>query len=128
MNDPSSTPPEQEGPWHTRLQRLRAFIRGGLPFVSGVLAALVALWLYNALTPQQPALTRRDVNDSIFQAMASATPAPAFSSYVYQVIRPSLVLIETRLTDADGREGQGLGSGVIIDDRGDILTSLHVVA
>ena len=128
MNDRSSNPPDREGPWHTRLQRLRAFIRGGLPFVSGVLAALVALWLYNALTPQQPALTRRDVNDSIFQAMASATPAPAFSSYVYQVIRPSLVLIETKLTSAEGEEGRGLGSGVIIDDRGDILTSLHVVA
>src|SRR5690242_3829365 len=127
MNEPT-IPHDQEGTWRTRFQRLRAFVRGGLPFVSGVLAALVALWLYNALTPRPALLTQREVDDSIAQAMASATPGPAFSSYVYQVIRPSLVLIETKLTNAEGEEGRGLGSGVIIDNRGDILTSLHVVA
>jgi S1-C subfamily serine protease len=127
MNE-SIIPPDREGTWRARFQRLRAFVRGGLPFVSGVLAALVALWLYNALTPQPPALTKREVSDSIAQAMASATPAPAFSSHVYRVIRPSLVLIETKLTNGEGEEGRGLGSGVIIDNRGDILTSLHVVS
>ncbi len=55
--------------------------------------------------------------------MASATPPPSRASLVYAVIRPSLVLIQT----ATGGENSGLGSGVIISDRGDILTSLHVV-
>jgi S1-C subfamily serine protease len=70
----------------------------------------------------------RDVNESIAQAMASATPAPAFSVGVYQVIQPSLVLIEAELQGADGAVEDGVGSGVIVDDAGDILTSLHVVA
>lgn len=37
------------------------------------------------------------------------------------------MLIETKSPAVDGKVEKGLGSGVIIDDMGDILTSLHVV-
>ncbi len=84
--------------------------------------------LYNALAPRAPQLTIGDVNESIAQALASATPPPAFSSRVYQVIQPSLVLIQTEALDEDGEPGRGVGSGVVINENGDILTSLHVVA
>jgi S1-C subfamily serine protease len=46
---------------------------------------------------------------------------------VYQVIRPSLVFIQTETVDKNGEEAGRLGSGVVINDNGDILTSLHVV-
>jgi S1-C subfamily serine protease len=114
--------------WRRRLQRLRTQARRAAPFAAGVLAALVALLLYNLVFPSPPQLTTREVNDSIAQALASATPPPAFSAVVYQAIRPSLVLIQTEIPDANGKTEYGLGSGVVIDDRGNILTSLHVVA
>lgn len=114
--------------WRPRLQRLRTYSRSAAPFAAGVLAALVALLLYNVLVPNPPPLTRREVNDTIIQALASATPPPAFSAQVYQAIHPSLVLIQTEVPDADGKVDNGIGSGVVIDDKGDILTSLHVVA
>jgi S1-C subfamily serine protease len=98
-----------------------------VPFASGVLAALVALLLYNALMPAPQPLTTRQVKDTVAQIMASATPPPAYSEQVYQVIRPSLVLIQTQGKDARGEEQHGLGSGVVINDNGDILTALHVV-
>jgi S1-C subfamily serine protease len=60
--------------------------------------------------------------------MASATPRPPYSVAVYQIIQPSLLLIESELTGQNGDFSTGLGSGVIIDNFGDILTSLHVVA
>jgi S1-C subfamily serine protease len=44
------------------------------------------------------------------------------------VIQPSLVLIQTKTPGENGEEEKGLGSGVVITDRGEILTSLHVVA
>jgi S1-C subfamily serine protease len=97
-------------------------------FVTGVLAALVALRLYNVLAPTSPQLTAGDVNDTIAQALASATPPPARSALVYQAIRPSLVFIQAQVPDEEGEEGQRVGSGVVINDSGDILTSLHVVA
>jgi S1-C subfamily serine protease len=94
----------------------------------GVLAALAALLLYNALAPAPKPLTTREVNDAVAQAMASATPPPAYSSRVYQVIMPSLVYIETKSPGKPGKEDdEGVGSGVVVNDGGDILTALHVV-
>lgn len=124
-----------------RLGRFRMRARGPLLFASGVIAALAALLLYNALTPAAPPLTQRDVNDTVAQAMASATPLPPFSVGVQQAIMPSLVLIQTRTigepdagenagsgSSNDENKGRGLGSGVVINDQGAVLTSLHVVA
>jgi len=37
------------------------------------------------------------------------------------------VLIQTSSKDDNGKEENGLGSGVVISDVGDFLTSLHVV-
>jgi S1-C subfamily serine protease len=113
--------------WRGRMQRLRERARRAMPFASGVMAALAALLLYNALFPGPPPLTTQEVNDTVAQALASATPPPAFSARVYQAVQPSLVLIEAQAPGANGRAENSLGSGVVIDDSGDILTSLHVV-
>jgi len=99
-----------------------------MPFASGVFAALVALLLYNVFVPRQHQLTVREVNDTVSQALASATPPPPFSTLVYQAVQPSLVLIQSQTPGTDGKGENSLGSGVIIDNNGDILTSLHVVA
>jgi S1-C subfamily serine protease len=113
--------------WDSWKHRLRKILRWAAPFVSGVAAVLVALWLYNILFPPPEAMTTRDVDEAVAQALASATPPPAYSALVYQVIQPSLVLIQTSGNGADGEEEEGLGSGVVVTERGDILTSLHVV-
>jgi S1-C subfamily serine protease len=112
----------------TRVQRFRQRVRAGFPFISGVLAAFLALFLYNFLFPGSQQLTPAQVNTAIVSAMASATPRPAYSAQVYQVIQPSLVLIQTDGQGDDGHPEGGIGSGVIINDQGDILTSLHVVS
>jgi S1-C subfamily serine protease len=129
MNE-SSSPPQasRKNAWLERLRSLLRLGRRALPFLSGVIAALVALFLYNLLVPGPQPLTARDVKDTVNQVMASATAPPAYSERVYQVIQPSLVLIQAKTTDKDGKAGSSLGSGTIIDDQGDILTSLHVVA
>jgi S1-C subfamily serine protease len=116
------------GLWRARLQSAARRVRSALPFLSGIVAAFVAILLYRAVFPGPAPLTTQQVNDSIASAMASATPPPPFSEGVYQIIQPSLILIQTKQTDKDGKEQSGLGSGVIINDNGDILTSLHVVA
>jgi S1-C subfamily serine protease len=114
-------------PWPERLRPVYRRARRIVPFASGVLAALVAFLLYNVFVPGQPQLTMREVDDSIAQALASATPPPAFSARVYQVIQPSLVFIQTQALGESGEAEHKVGSGVVINDGGDILTSLHVV-
>ena len=113
--------------WRIRWQRFRTGLKRLLPFVLGVLATFVALELFRWASPSTPQLTNRDVNQAIVQAMASATPPPPYSQLVYQIVQPSLVLIEAKSQKADGTDDTSLGSGVIVDQNGDILTSLHVV-
>jgi S1-C subfamily serine protease len=109
-------------------QNFRRGVRASAPFAGGVLAAFAALILYNILFPAPRPLTKNEVNATVAQALASATPPPAFSEQVFQEIEPSLVLIETKSTNASGKTEDGLGSGVVVDQGGDILTALHVVA
>ena len=97
-------------------------------FGAGMLAAFVALLAYSALFPAPRPLSTRDVSDTVNKVLASATPPPAWSQQVYAVIQPSLVLIETKGKDANGKDDGGVGSGVVVDTNGDILTSLHVVS
>src|SRR5687768_2942769 len=93
--EPDESPAAPPQPWRQRLNRLGALVRRALPFASGVLAAFVALLLYNAFVPRPPQLTAQQVSETVAQTLASATPAPSYSAQVYQVIRPSLVLIQT---------------------------------
>lgn len=132
--------------WWSYLLRAREFGRKTLPFFSGAFAVLFALSIYSAMRPPPDQITEAEVAQSVADALASATPPPAWSSLVYQVIQPSLVLIQTQNLDGnrsasldplnsltslyfvqDDGAG-GVGSGVVISDSGDILTSLHIVS
>lgn len=125
MNEPSLSVRDK---FRNQIGRLRDRVRKTLPFLSGVLAALLSLFLYNFLSPGSKPLTQTEVNAAISSAMGSATPRPAYSVHVYEIIQPSLMLIESEMPGENGGASTGLGSGVIIDRFGDILTSLHVVA
>lgn len=113
--------------WRQRLQRFRTPAKWVALFTAGVLAALTALLFYNYLTPPPQPLTTNQVNHIVVEVMASATPPPAYSASVYQFILPSLVYIQTESPNEAGEDGFGVGSGVVINSNGDILTSLHVV-
>jgi S1-C subfamily serine protease len=117
-----STSPQRAG--------LRTRLRGSTPFLAGILVALLAALGFNALAPSKPPLTQREVSETVASAIASITPPPAFSEGAYRVVQPSLVLIETTEPRTGGKPGtdSGLGSGVVVNRRGDILTALHVVA
>ena len=124
MNEPITS---QSALWQRRLQQLRQYIWRVAPFMAGMLAAFAGLLLYNVFVPPPPPLTLGEVNESVTQALADATPMPAYSSLVYQVIQPSIVLIQVQTIGENAEEEDGLGTGVVINDDGDILTSLHVV-
>ena len=64
---------------------------------------------------------------SIQQAIASVTPPPPYSTLVYQIILPSLVVIQTERETAVDDGKFGVGTGVVVNENGEILTALHVV-
>jgi S1-C subfamily serine protease len=125
MDEPSVSRPAL---WRQRLRRLRTGMRGAILFVLGMAAALAGLVIFNLLNPGPHQLTPNDVSTAVNQVLASATPPAPFSEAVYQIIQPSLVLIQSKAPGTDGKTEDGLGTGTIVNANGDILTSLHVVA
>ena len=125
MDEPTISRSER---WRQRLQQLRKGLRSAGLFTLGIVAAIIGLLVYNLLLPGPQPLTTNDVSTEVSQALASATPPPPFSEGVYQIIQPSLVLIQSKLSGTAGTADDSLGTGTIIDANGDILTSLHVVA
>jgi S1-C subfamily serine protease len=122
--DPTRTRAE---PSHRRASLRRSVRRIG-PFAAGIAAAFGAILLWNSLNPAPPPITTGDVRNAVASALASQTPGPAHGETVYATIQPSLVVIQTDEADANGNPGHGIGSGVIVNDAGTVLTALHVVA
>lgn len=121
------TLPSKIRSWIVRIQAVRGLLIKSLPFVLAIAAAFLGVLLYFLLNPAPVPLGQKDIDQSVQQAMASATPHPAYSSQVYQIILPSLVSIQVQREKEESDEGFGIGSGVVINDSGDILTALHVV-
>ena len=67
------------------------------------------------------------VKGAIDKAIEDLQSQPARSAEVYNAILPSIVVIQTDLASKGTGNGSGLGTGVIINNQGSILTALHVV-
>ena len=107
-------------------------VRQLAPYAIGAAVMLLVVLLAGPLlSPKTTPLTEGDVDQAIADALASVTPPPARAQLVYQAVQPSLVLIETTgvkdAPESEDGEPTGLGSGVVVTQDGDILTSLHVV-
>jgi S1-C subfamily serine protease len=120
----SDLPSEQK---KNRLHRFRSWMKRAPLFLAGVIMTVAGVVVYHFIFPYPQPLTTSQVDAAISSAMASATPPPAISDQVYQAILPSLVVVQTRSRLSGGGAEDGLGSGVIINASGEILTCLHVV-
>ncbi len=124
--NPASTPPPRH--WPTWKHSLRPVVKRLRPLLLIILCLLLGLFLYHTLFPAPVPPGEREINEQIVQVMASATPPPAYSSLVYQTILPSLVYIQVSVPVEGEEDGGGVGSGVIVNASGDVLTAYHVVA
>jgi S1-C subfamily serine protease len=123
---------QQNAPVQSEARTVWSRVLAGRPFAWIAALLLVAITLaiillYPRLQAAPPLMTDEHVAQIVDARMASATPPPAFSATVYQAIFPSLVRIRTEVDDAPEGEDRGLGTGVVVNADGDVLTALHVV-
>jgi len=106
--------------FYTRHERLLWVAVAGL-------FALVLLFTYAAITPSTRQITQEDIRAAVLHTLETNTlPSPAAKAY--QVIRPSIVRVRGLEPDEDGEDREkSVGTGVVIVDKGIILTNLHVV-
>jgi S1-C subfamily serine protease len=119
-----------ETPRRTLRQRVREFAgRHERPLLvvlgGGFAIAAVAFWA--ALHPPQRELTQKDIDAAVLHTLETQTlPSPAANAY--EKIRRSIVRVRDLATSDDDKEIEtGVGTGVVIVDKGIILTNLHVV-
>lgn len=123
---PDAPPTPQEG-LRQIFAALYVRFRVGFLLAAGVAMALGAVRLYDFTRPPPQHLTQRDINAAVERALATATPKPSYASEAYAVIMPSVVSIVVLNREAEGKNEGALGTGVVVDDRGDVLTSLHII-
>jgi S1-C subfamily serine protease len=100
--------------------------RSAGPFLAGIVAAFLAIVGYGLLNPPARPLTPADVNQAVASALASQTDPPPRSEVAYAAIRPSLVFIQVE-ERAGSPAPKALGTGVIVNQSGAVMTALHVV-
>ncbi|MBK8361886.1 MAG: trypsin-like peptidase domain-containing protein [Comamonadaceae bacterium] len=113
-----------------RWQRAAAFLSSprGLWIAIGVLTFLLLFTLAQALRPGARALTQEDIDAAVLSTLEK-TPLPSPAARAAEVIRPSVVRVTGYRAGKKGEEDieHGVGTGVVIVDKGVILTNLHVV-
>ena len=95
---------------------------------AGALFVVLLVFGHIAMTPAPHQITQQDIRAAVLHTMeTNALPSPM--SKAYGVIKPSVVRVRRLEPDPKGGEDKenGVGSGVVIVDKGVILTNLHVV-
>jgi S1-C subfamily serine protease len=99
--------------------------------VTALLALLLVLSLSASLRPAPLPLSQNDINAAVLKTLATSR-LPSAVARAYATIRPSVVRVVGQSKshrEKDGSESaeRSIGTGVVIMDKGVILTNLHVV-
>jgi S1-C subfamily serine protease len=109
------------------MRRIGSAARLPLTLLGGALLGVAMMLVYLELRPPAGKLNEGDVLRIAQEQIASMTPTPAVGPLFYAQVRPAVVLISINGRTQDNTSFSGRGSGVIIDENGSILTSLHVI-
>ena len=98
-----------------------------------MLATLLASTLWGGWQTSARPLTQDDINAAVLKTLAT-TALPSAAAKAYELISPSVVRVVGIKLGAPSKKGQpvlgserSVGTGVVIVDKGVILTNLHVV-
>lgn len=95
----------------------------------GLLALMLVVSLYSG-KPGDRKITQEDINAAVLKTLET-TQLPSAAAKAYDTIIPSVVRVVGYSKSKDGKEDneseRSVGTGVVIVDKGIILTNLHVV-
>jgi len=118
---PAVIPAAKPSRFSEALRRHRVAIIAALPGF-----AALAFLLLQAV-PRQVEYTQEDIDAAVTKALETV-PIPSHSTKSYESVRGSIVRVRAYYEGPDGGEVAGsVGTGVVILDKGVILTNIHVV-
>ena len=134
-----------------RLRRLAGRHQLAAAVFSGLLAVVAGITIDRHLTEPARIITQDDIDRAV-RASLEGKPLPSQAAKAFEVIRPAVVRVDgfdhpegmgnlpkpeeppgqaqkkDKAGDKPASARQSVGTGVVITDRGSILTNLHVVA
>jgi len=95
----------------------------------GVLFVALVLIATQLVKPGARVLTQEDIDAAVLKTLET-TNLPSAAARAAQIIGPAIVRVMSYEKGTNGREDieRGVGTGVVIVDKGLILTNLHVVS
>jgi serine protease DegQ len=143
-NAAAAAPVAASGRWRTGRRNLAVLALLGAGLVGGA--------VFQGQRQTAPALTQKDIDAAVLRTLQTHT-LPSAQAKAAEIIRPSVVRVvgygpekstpaakaekrgrnlargkPPQATEPPGEEERGVGTGVVIVDKGLILTNLHVVA
>ena len=112
-----------------RSSRLRRWGRSPRVMWSAMalLAVLLGVSWYGPFASRAPALTQKDIDAAVLRTLTTQV-LPSATARAAEKIRPSVVRVAGVTKNKKGEEVESsVGTGVVIVDKGVILTNLHVV-
>ena len=99
-----------------------------LMFSAGLLVAFAMFFAWQH-TRDAPRELRQEDIDAAVEKSFETVPVPSMATKAYEAIAPSVVRVQGMYLGATGEDDMeaGIGTGVVIVDKGTILTNLHVV-
>ena len=121
--------------WRARLRKRLGRHERPLLFFAGALFAGVLLLAGRASVQVPRELTQDDIDAAVIRTFETK-PLPSRAAIAYETVRPSVVAVRGLVPDPKKKDKdpdknlveQSIGTGVVIVDKGIILTNLHVVA
>jgi S1-C subfamily serine protease len=110
------------------LRNLSTRLGPALTALAGALVALVLTFAFLQLNPPGGRYDDADIQRLADERIEQITPTPPLEPELYALVQPSVVTVFREPPNAQGRFSGGLGSGVVIDEFGNILTAYHVIA
>jgi S1-C subfamily serine protease len=127
-SEAETTPAAEPAPRRPgRLRTLAARHERPLLVALGSALALAAMLIYGGPQRAQRAITQADIDAAVLHTMETQT-LPSQASKAFEKLRASVVRVRDLAVSEDNNEVEsGVGTGVVMLDKGIILTNLHVV-
>lgn len=100
-------------------------LRTPLTALAGAAIALAVMLLYLDVNPQEGKYQDADIRALADEQIEAVPPEEPVEPGIFNVVRPSVVTVYR--DPEDGSQERGVGSGVLVDEFGNILTAYHVV-
>ena len=123
---PVDPEPPRRQPWRDRMSVVARNPRA-MWAAMALLGALLAASLWQLSARGVPTLTQKDIDAAVLRTLTTQN-LPSRAARAAEHIRPSVVRVESYVKNRKGEDVEhGVGTGVVITDKGVILTNLHVV-